>query len=158
MTGDLPMPTDEIALALQKALDACQIELECAVKASLEASARAEKARDEHLRLKAAVAALSGEPRAEPSAPVRENAENDTQGTQNGAKDTQKLSPEEFDAQRLKKQRRKEKKRLENDPLAHIKCAGCGVAGSTVEQYIRTPAGGTMKVLACTKCNNQTFL
>ena len=125
--------------ALKKALDGAQIELQDAVKASIEASARAEKARTEHSRLEAAVAALEG--RAEPAAPAKRA-------------DTE-LSAEEFDAERKRRQRKKDKKAQENNPLAHLRCAGCGSTGSMIENILQAPSGAPVRMLMCTSCNNQ---
>lgn len=43
-----------------------------------------------------------------------------------------------------------------NNPLAHHKCLGCGVVGSTQGQLLQT-RGGVSNILVCTRCGNQTF-
>jgi chromosome segregation ATPase len=45
----------------------------------------------------------------------------------------------------------------EQNPLAHVKCSGCGTKGSLAESYIQSPAGTPVRTLVCGKCNNQSF-
>ena len=139
----------DVAAALDKSLHDAQNELTGAEIALLEATARAEEARDASLRLKAAVAALSGEsPPATP--PTGEHSPGVVE--ERGIQD---LSPEEFDAQRKKKQRAREKELKDNNPLAHIKCAGCGVVGDMVDTITQAPSGAPIRMMVCSKCNNQ---
>jgi hypothetical protein len=67
------------------------------------------------------------------------------------------MSQEEFDAARKRRQREREKEIQANNPLAHIRCAGCGTVGSTVEQMLQAPSGVPVRMMVCTQCNNQTF-
>ena len=139
----------DVAAALDKSLHEAQNELAGAEIALLEATARAEEARDASLRLKAAVAALAGEsPPATP--PTGEHSPEVVE--ERGIQD---LSPEEFDAQRKKKQRAREKELKDNNPLAHIKCAGCGVVGDMVDTITQAPSGAPIRMMVCSKCNNQ---
>ena len=141
----------DVAAALDKSLQEAQNELAGAEIALLEATARAEEARDASLRLKAAVAALSGEspPATEPTATKRLPREEE--------RGLQDLSPEEFDAQRKKNQRRREKEVQDNNPLAHLKCAGCGTLGTLVDTVTQAPSGAPVRMMVCSKCNNQVM-
>ena len=141
----------DVGAALDKSLHEAQNELAGAEIALLEATVRAEEARDASLRLKAAVAALSGEsPPATPPTDEKSPGVAEERGIQD-------LSPEEFDAQRKKKQRSREKELRDNNPLAHIKCAGCGVVGSMVDTITQAPSGATIRMMVCSSCNNQVM-
>ena len=141
----------DVAAALDKSLHEAQNELAGAEIALLEATARAKEAREASLRLKAAVAALSGEspPATEPTATKRLPREEE--------RGLQDLSPEEFDAQRKKNQRRREKEVQDNNPLAHLKCAGCGTLGTLVDTVTQAPSGAPVRMMVCSKCNNQVM-
>lgn len=141
----------DVAAALDKSLHEAQNELAGAEIALLEATARAEEAREASLRLKAAVAALAGE---SPPATPPTGEESPEVVEERGIQD---LSPEEFDAQRKKKQRAREKELKDNNPLAHIKCAGCGVVGSMVDTITQAPSGATIRMMVCSSCNNQVM-
>ena len=132
---------------LSEAQDTAQTELASAEIALAEATARAVAAREAAARLAAAVAALSGE---SPSATLEVISSENTP-----KEDT--LTPKEFDAARKKRQRAKEKKDLENNPLAHIKCAGCGVTGHMADNTIQTKNGATVRMMVCGKCSNQVL-
>lgn len=149
----------EALSVLRDSLDSAQTELAQAELALCEATARAEAAREGTARLEAAVAALSGEP---PPAV--------TEDTQIGNKDTQDtpipatnpdrqviqdLSPEEFDAQRKKRQRERQKEEQANNPYAHIKCSGCGSLGTLNETVIQAPSGAPVRMMICGSCGNQ---
>ena len=160
----------DVAAALDKSLHEAQNELAGAEIALLEATARAEEARDASLRLKAAVAALSGEPPPAADAP-RGESENvidfldRTSGDGSSSADRSDkeraaaadMTPEEFDAQRKKRQRAREKELKDNNPLAHIKCAGCGVVGDMVDTITQAPSGATIRMMVCSSCNNQVM-
>jgi len=138
---------------LTEARDKAQNELAQAEIALIEATAVAEGLREEAFKLEAAVAALTGaKPPAEPQTAV--------QDTQIAPADTPKgdiheMTPEQFDAERKRKQRAKEKAAQANNPLAHVKCGGCGTAGTLVDQMVQAPSGATIRMMTCTKCNNQ---
>ena len=156
---------------LTEARDRAQIELASAEIVLLEASAAAGTLREEVSRLEAAVLALKGQTPAlaevaalsgvEPPAPL--------QDTQIGAESTQsgdraaaaELSPEEFDVERKRKQRvarkRQKEEELANNPLAHVKCSGCGRTGTMQDVLKQAPSGATVRMLVCYKCNNQVM-
>jgi len=130
---------------LTEALEAAQAELGTAEIALCEATARAQEARANASKLEAAVAALSGEP---PAAATVE-------ATETKRPDIQDLSPEEFDAQRKKRQRQKQKEAMANNPYAHVKCSGCGQLGTLHESIITAPSGAPVRMMACGSCGNQ---
>jgi DNA-directed RNA polymerase subunit M/transcription elongation factor TFIIS len=119
----------------EKELDSAQIELQEASIAAIEAKARESAAETAVFRLKAAVAALSGEP---PPAAIPQKAE---------------VAVEKYEAIPPKK----EVKPTPDNPLAHIKCTGCGQKGSMAEQYIQSTSGSPVRTLTCSKCGNQAF-
>lgn len=158
----------DVAAALDKALHEAQNELAGAEIALLEATARAEDARGEASRLEAAVlalkgqtpavsaevAALSGEP---PAAAVNDRVATPAEVTESQRPDIQDLSPEEFDKQRKRKQRAREKEIQDNNPLAHISCTGCGAVGKMVDSVITAPSGAIVRMMVCSSCNNQVM-
>lgn len=126
--------------SLSGALDEAQDELAQAEMGLVEASARAEAARLEVRKLKAAVAALSGEP---PPAAAPERQE------------TAEMTQEEFDAHRKARQREKRQQEQANNPYGHMKCSGCGEIGKMNAQIITTSTGAPVKLLVCGGCGNQ---
>lgn len=117
----------DILQALTDEQNAAQSELAEAEIALLEATARAEAARRAAARLAAAVAAMNGES-PPPAAPRQEAAPKP------------KPKPAESD-----------------NPLAHAKCAGCGLKGTLVESLRTTPGGAVVRMLECRKCGNQVL-
>lgn len=132
----------EVLKSLEGALTEAQDELVSAEMALTEATARAEMARNEAAKLQAAVAALNGD---EPP-PATQKAER---------KPVSELSPEEFDAQRKKRQRKKRAEERANSPYAGMKCTGCGAEGTLVDSFITAPSGAPVKMISCTSCGNQ---
>jgi hypothetical protein len=142
--------------ALDNALDAAQTELAAAEISLVEATARAEAAREAAARLKAAVAALSGEapPAPEPlPKPLTELPPNDPPYEERAA--AAAMTPEEFDADRKKRQRARQKELDAQNPYANVKCSGCGVIGKMVDQIIQAPSGVPVRMLVCNGCGNQ---
>ena len=141
---------------VESALDDAQTELTQAEIALIEATARAEEARMSASRLEAAVAALRGEPPAavETTPELREQS---IEAGPSQRSELADLSPEEFDKQRKRKQRAREKVEQANNPLAHLKCTGCGLLGTLVPQMITTPGGATVQMLSCSSCGNQVI-
>ncbi len=123
---------------LTKARDAAQSASAEADIALIEATASADALREEARKLIAAVAALSGEPSAqiEPQATKRPEMAD--------------LSPEEFEKERKKRQKARQKELDAENPYFNLKCTGCGVKGRIFETL--TKNGGRM--LEC-KCGNQ---
>ncbi len=148
--------------ALDLALDSAQTELAAAEIGLAEATARAVSAREGQARLKAAVAALSGEP--PPAAPAASTQGDDAafqaegDGSSPSRSSIQALTPEEFDAQRKRKQRKREKELIAQYPYGTIKCTGCGVVGKLNETLIQAPSGVPVKMLICAGCGNQTMI
>ena len=145
--------------ALTEARNRAQTELASAEIVLLEASAAAGTLREEVSRLEAAVAALKGKLRVEPLATVDkvpEFTETVNSATRLAASE---MSPEEFNAERRRKQRVAKKKQreeeLENNPLANVRCSGCGCTGTMQESLIQAPSGATVRMMVCYKCNNQ---
>jgi hypothetical protein len=128
-------------------LESAQDELVAAQVAALEAVARREDAEKDVRKLEAAVAALRGEPppASQPKSAVQEEIEKAV------------LTPEEWEKQQNAKRRKREKELQEQNPLAHVKCSGCGALGTLTESYIQSPAGTPLRSLVCGKCNNQSF-
>ena len=116
--------------ALTEERDRAQNELASAEIALIEATAAAEVLREAVRRLDAAVAALSG---AEPAAPP------DT-----GSK-------EEFE----RKVQERQKAEIAANPLANLRCNGCGQSGHIRETYLTAPSGASVHMLICGACNNQ---
>jgi hypothetical protein len=99
--------------------------------ALIEMNAAAEELRTENSRLKAALAALNGEI---PGNPV--NAENSADNLRKPAKQEPEI----------------------HNPLAHLKCNGCGTEGSLEEHILTTGAGGIVRSMVCRECNNQMIM
>ena len=146
---------------VESALDEAQTELTQAEIALIEATARAEEARKDASRLEAAVAALRGEPppavNDTSESGIESDSNPDDEGSSPSRRPIQDLSPEEFDKQRKRKQRAREKEAQANNPLAHLKCTGCGLLGTLVPQMITTPGGATVQMLSCSSCGNQVI-
>lgn len=151
-TADNP---PEYATILHSALDAAQNELIEAETSLLEVVAKAEKARNEVSRLKAAVAALSGE-----SPPATNNYTEPRRKAE--AQDTPFIEdPDEWEQERERKMRKREKARKEedraNNPLYDVKCTGCGQSGVLQKSMIQAPSGVPLQCTVCKSCGNQTF-
>jgi len=136
-------------------LDEAQIELAEAEIAAIEATARAADARESVARLVVAVAALNGETPVEPPSEVPSLG---TDVPKEGREAAAVLSPEEFDAERKRKQRKRQKELDAQNPLAQYPCAGCGAVGRSTEQLLSTPSGAQVRIIGCGACGNQTFL
>ena len=136
--------------AAETALDEALAELALAKIQFIEATARTKSAQEVASRLQLAVAALKGEV---PSEIIIEPVPGKV--TTPDRADTAAMSPEEFEAERKRKLRRREKEEIENNPLGHLKCPGCGVAGKMTDQLMTTKGGGTVRMLACGQCGNQ---
>lgn len=138
---------------LTEARDRAQNELAEAEIALLQSTAATEVLRDEVSRLNAAVAALSGEkPPAEPSAHVVEPV---SAPTESANPDIHEMTPEEFDKERRRKQRQKEAEERAANPYGEVPCGGCGTKGTLQDSFITAPSGVQLRMLVCTKCNNQ---
>ncbi len=153
---------------LSNSLDAAQNELTGAEIALIEATARAEAAREAQARLKSAVAALSGEPppAAAPVAVETVIGVATAEDTLIGAEDTPipsdrtaaaDMTPEEFDAERKRKQRLRKREEMANNPFAHIKCSGCGQMGTMADVIMQAPSGAPVRMMVCGSCNNQVM-
>ena len=125
----------DISQQLQDELDTAQNALADAEIALLEANAAATDLREKVRRLEAAVAALNGTS-PPPAAPQ------DSRVSEEG-------NPG--------KERDPKKQPTNDNPLAHIKCAGCGQKGVMHEEYIQAPSGAPVKVLVCSSCGNQVL-
>ena len=145
--------SNEVLSTAREALELAQSESAEAEIALIESSARAEVTRESVARLESAVAALSGEM---PSAAYVSDGSvsGDFVPVERAGKD---LSSEEFDKQRKKRQRAREKELEAQNPLAHIKCSGCGVKGKLVDSIITAPSGAQIRMMICGKCGNQTM-
>lgn len=144
-----------IADSLQSELDSAQIDLADAEIALLEANAAAIDLREKVRRLEAAVAALNG---ASPPPAADRKQRSGSEGSSGKERDPiEDMTPEEFDAERRRRQREREKERLATDPLAHVKCAGCGQKGVMREAYVQAPSGAPVRVLQCNSCGNQVL-
>lgn len=154
---------------LKRAQSEAQDELVLAEMSLLEASARAEKAREEASKLDAAVAALSGEP-----PPAAETLQRDGEeashlahnqeiagsipapATKNPDRaNTAEMSKEEFEEYVAKRRRQKKKEELDNNPYAHVKCSGCGSMGTMQDVIMTAPSGAPVRMMACGSCGNQ---
>ena len=67
----------------------------------------------------------------------------------------QSMTPQQFDAHRLKQQRAAKKAEIAANPLGHMKCPGCGSVGDMHDTITTAPSGATVRMMACSKCNNQ---
>ena len=154
--------------ALTEVRDSAQIELVSAELVLLEASAGAAKLRDEVSRLDAAVLALKGEtPEVAAlfgeSPPSEANSEGATTGRRAGVPSDPPpvLTSEEFAAESKRKQRKARKRQKEeelaNNPLANVRCSGCGRVGKMFDTVVQAPSGATVRMMVCTGCNNQVM-
>ena len=142
---------------LKEAAEKAQIALTAAEIVLLEARAAAETLREEAARLVAAVAALQGIS-TDAVAELSCKSPTATIVTFKGPMDNLtaiEQTPEEFEKERKRKARAREKKEQENNPLAHIKCGGCGKAGKLVDTMITAPSGTPVRMLVCGGCGNQ---
>jgi len=137
---------------LTEARDVAQDKLAQAEIALLQAIAVAEVLREDVRKLSAAVAALKGE--AVQPTDSAEPLEVATSGEPPAQKNIHEMSPEEFDKERLRKQRAKEKEQMADNPYANVSCGGCGALGSLFDTMHNT-AGGPIRMTVCGKCNNQ---
>jgi hypothetical protein len=140
--------------AAEEQLKSAQDELAAAQVAATEAVARREEAESGLRKLEAAVAALRGEP---PPASPTDLPKTTTEPIEGNDPGKGVLSPEEWEKEQNAKRRKREKELEEQNPLAHVKCSGCGTKGSLAESYIQSPAGTPVRSLVCNKCNNQSF-
>ena len=155
---------DYLALGLQDA----QSELASAEIALIEATARAEDAREAHARHEAASAALKGEIPVGPSAPeprgddepitayMDRTGEDTLHGSDRAHNAT--LTPEEFDKERKQRQKARQQEEIDNNPHGKMKCPGCGVVGKMIENTLTTGGGGVVKMLVCGGCKNQQLM
>lgn len=135
---------DPIAIALGEALNTALVELDRARIKYLEAKAESRAAEEKAKRLEAAVAAMNGQ-----IAPVAQEAE---RGPLKSEVDGS--SP----PRRAKSKNPRKKRNNENNPLAHLKCAGCGSKGSMAQTVIQAPSGAYVRMLVCGECNNQSLM
>lgn len=142
---------------LTKARDVAQDELAQAEIALLHSTAKADGLREEVRKLQAAVAALSGEelPTVVNSEQAEVAAPKETPGGPSVQNDIHEMSPEEFDAQRKKRQRQRQKEEDALNPYAEVPCGGCGTKGSLHDSMIQAPSGAVLNMLVCSQCNNQ---
>lgn len=148
---------------LQEKAGEAQNELAAAELALIEAQIRAENARTNSRRYENAVAALSGEPpSAAASTPVEAPKEvTEAENTQKEAEEAPsrdemaEMTPEEFDAERKRRQRQKKKEAMANNPYAHVKCSGCGQLGTMTDSIITAPSGAPLRMMVCGGCGNQ---
>ncbi|KKM77738.1 hypothetical protein LCGC14_1366940 [marine sediment metagenome] len=138
--------------AAEQALEESLAELAAAEIQLMEATARAQNAREVELRLKNAIAALNGET---PTSSSQEQVIPDKVPLRAERAETAAMTPEQFDAERKRNQRRRQKEEIENNPLGHLKCPGCGEVGKMTDQVMTTKGGGTVRMLACGGCGNQ---
>lgn len=99
--------------------------------AYLEAKAALTAREDDERRLGAAIAAMAGGPGAV-TAPVN-SSENKPRTT------------------------KKDKELPKDNPLAHIRCAGCGERGTMALADKQPPDGAGVRLLVCTHCGNQAI-
>lgn len=137
-TYDVGQETYELSEAtveqrLSAELDSAQSELAAAEVALLEATERAAKASERAKRLEAAVAALNGVADV-PIDKGRDLADSDTA--------VEPLPP---------------KKPKPDNPLAHVKCAGCGSYGTMYEGIQQAPSGAVVRLMTCNSCGNQVL-
>lgn len=152
---------DPVAAVLADSLNAAQSELASAEIGLMEATARAERAREAAERLVSAVAALSGERPPAVHAVSGDAVPLETEAVivteaQPGTP-IQEMTAEEFNAQRLRRQREREKEALANNPLAHLKCSGCGRHGTLQDSMITAPSGAIVRMMVCSGCGNQVM-
>ncbi len=155
---------DPVAQVLADSLEKAQAELSFAEIGLVEATARAATAREAAERLVSAVAALSGE---RPPAVVEiaqigneiadSMAAQASRGVGRAETPIQDMTPEEFDAQRQRRQREREKEAIASNPLAHLRCSGCGGMGTLQDSMITAPSGAIVRMMVCTGCGNQVM-
>ena len=144
--------------ALDNALDAAQVETIAAELALIEATARAEAAREASARLEAAVAALNGES-ATPTVKLPDIPKLSTETPISAERQaTADMTPEEFDKERQRRQRAKQKELDAQNPYAQLKCSGCGEIGKLIENIIQAPSGVPVRMLVCNGCGNQNII
>ena len=141
-----------ITEAAELALEASLNDLAGSEIRLMEATAHAQKAREAADRLRLAVAALKGETAAICS---KEQLIPDKQPLTADRAEAAAMTPEQFEAERKRKQRSREKEEIENNPLGHLKCPGCGVAGKMTDSTMTTKGGGVVRMLICGGCGNQ---
>ncbi len=146
---------------LTEARDKAQAEFATAQVSLLEARARATEAESVALKLEAAVAALKGETPVEPLTAV-----NVVTGVIHTAPDSpptaeravaREISPEEFDKQRKQRQKKRQAEIDAANPLAHVRCGGCGVTGKMNDTIMQAASGATIRMMVCSGCNNQVM-
>ncbi len=142
-----------ITEAAESALEGATAELAGAEIQLIEATARAEVAREAVLRLQNAVAALNGTLVENPL--KKEDYPPIAPPVSAERKVMQDMTPEQFDAERKRKQRAREKEEIANNPLGHLKCPGCGDVGKLTDAVMTTKGGGTVRMLTCGGCGNQ---
>ncbi len=159
----LPNSQENASDYLEIARNAAQAETIAAELALIEAAARAEAAREASARLEAAVAALNGEsPTATEQAP-EQGVETAFQAVDDGSSPSERskmqaMSSEEFDKERQRRQRAKQKELDAQNPYAQLKCSGCGEIGKLIENIIQAPSGVPVRMLVCNGCGNQNII
>lgn len=131
----------ELVEQLSKALEDAQTEQADAEVALIEARVRANEAADEVSRLSAAVAAMTGEKTLRGSSEHPERSVHAREAV--GENPTPATKP---------------KKEEVYNPLAHLKCRGCGTKGKMAEQYVTAPSGAIVRMLVCGDCGNQSMM
>ncbi len=161
-TMSLPNSQENASDYLEIARNAAQAETIAAELALIEATARAEAAREASARLEAAVAALNGESPTATAIEVPTSSEVlkfDNQSAVTAERQAAAdMTPEEFDAERKKRQRAKQKELDAQNPYAQLKCSGCGVTGKMTENIIQAPSGVPVRMLVCNGCGNQNII
>ena len=151
--------------SVQQSLDVAQTELKEAEIGLIEAKHRTDKAREGADRLRAAVAALRGEVASQPSRLKPDNSniavlidQNVHETLASPERQAQAdLTPEEFDKERKRRQRVKQKALDADNPFAQVKCSGCGVIGKMSQQTIQAPSGAPVRMMICGGCGNQSI-
>ncbi len=162
----------DVRETVQSAYDSAQSELVAAEIALVEATAGAQEARASASRLEAAVAALDGVPllaeaqkdvKTDGKAPYKpdmsprgEEESIITYLDRTSSVDPNETS-EEFDKRRKKRQKAREKERIAENPLGHLKCSGCGTLGSLYQSVVTAPSGAPINMIICEKCGNQAI-
>ncbi len=159
----LPNSQENASDYLEIARNAAQVETIAAELALIEATARAEAAREASARLEAAVAALNGESATPTNSAVAQEVEqsSDTRqvdGSTPSRATNADMTPEEFDAERKRRQRAKQKELDAQNPYAQLKCSGCGEIGKLIENIIQAPSGVPVRMLVCNGCGNQNII
>ena len=148
--------------SLQAELDSAQSEYVAAQLSLIEAQADFARAQERASRLETAVAALKGElpaPQANIAPKKAPTAPNTPEIAPEAVEDLDMhLSPEEWEADRSKKRRQKEKEAIANSPYGNIKCMGCGTLGTMNEAMIQSPGGAAVRMLTCSGCGNQMMM